>query len=77
MDILKKIKGWAGALAEVGASLIALGIVIEVLLGSTAIPFFGSVNVIANVQTILAGFSDAGIIGLVAIWVLYLSLIHI
>jgi hypothetical protein len=71
MDILKKIKGWAGALAEVGASLIALGIVIEVLLGSTAIPFFGSVNVIANVQTILAGFSDAGIIGLVAIWVLY------
>ena len=71
MDILKQIKTWAGQLAEVGASLIALGIVIEVLLGNMAVPFVGSIDVIGNVQNILAGFSDAGLIGLVAIWVLY------
>ena len=71
MDILKQIKTWAGQLAEVGASLIALGIVIEVLLGNMVIPFVGNIYVIGNVQNILNGFSDAGIIGLVAIWVLY------
>ena len=71
MDILKQIKSWAGLLAEVGASLIALGIVIEVLLGNMKVPFLGDINVIGNVQGILNGFSDAGLIGLVAIWVLY------
>ena len=71
MDILKQIKTWAGQLAEVGASLIALGIVIEVLLGNMKGPFLGDINVIGNVQGILNGFSDAGLIGLVAIWVLY------
>ena len=71
MDLLKQIKTWAGQLAEVGASLIALGIVIEVLLGNMKVPFLGDINVIGNVQGILNGFSDAGLIGLVAIWVLY------
>ena len=31
MEIINKIKGWAAALADVGVSLIALGIVLEVL----------------------------------------------
>ena len=71
MDILKQIKTWAGQLAEVGASLIELGIVIELLHGNMKVPFLGDINVIGNVQGILNGFSDAGLIGLVAIWVLY------
>ena len=32
MEIISKIKGWAAALADVGVSLIALGIVLEVYL---------------------------------------------
>ena len=40
MEILNKVKTWAGALAEVGISVAALMIVIEVLgLSSTLTPF--------------------------------------
>ena len=31
MDIIKSMKGWASALTEFGVSLLALGIVLEVL----------------------------------------------
>ena len=77
MEILTKLKGWAGGLTEAGISLISLGIVLEVLFGGANIPFWPDISVIANVQSIVAGFSAQGLVGLVAIWVLYLSLIHI
>lgn len=71
MDILNKIKAWAGALTEVGVSLLALGIVLEVLFNGQGIPFWPNISIIANVQSILAGFSEQGLLGLVGIWVLY------
>ena len=71
MDILNKVKAWAGALTEVGVSLLSLGIVLEVLFNGQGIPFWPNISVIGNVQGILAGFSDQGLIGLVAIWILY------
>jgi hypothetical protein len=71
MDILSKVKGWASALTEAGISLIALGIVLEVLFNGQNIPFWPNINIISNVQTIIAGFSAQGLVGLVAIWVLY------
>jgi len=39
MEIINKVKAWAGALAEVGVSIAALMIVVEVL-GLGNIPFF-------------------------------------
>ena len=39
MEILNKVKEWAGGLANVGISIAALMIVVEVL-GLGAIPFF-------------------------------------
>jgi len=71
MEIITKIKGWAAALADVGVSLIALGIVLEVLFGGQNVPFWPDVSVISNVQSIIAGFSAQGLVGLVAVWVLY------
>jgi hypothetical protein len=71
MDIIKSIKGWASALTDVGVSLIALGIVLEVLFNGQGIPFWPNISVIGNVQGILAGFSSEGLLGLVAVWVLY------
>jgi len=71
MEILTKIKGWAGALTEVGVSLLALGIVLEVLFKGQAIPFWPNITVIGNVQAVVAGFSAQGLVGLVAVWVLY------
>jgi hypothetical protein len=71
MDILNNIKGWANALTEVAVSLLALGIVLEVLVGGQNVPFWPDIAVISNVQSIIAGFSAQGLVGLVAIWVLY------
>ena len=71
MEILNKVKTWASAITEVGVSLIALGIVLEVLFNGQNIPFWPNINIIANIQSIVAGFSAQGLVGLVAIWVLY------
>ena len=71
MEILNKIKEWAAGLADVGVSLIALGIVLEVLFNGQGIPFWPNISVIGNVQNIIAGFSAQGLLGLVAIWILY------
>tara|TARA_B100001109_G_C18741047_1_gene416602 strand:- start:312 stop:545 length:234 start_codon:yes stop_codon:yes gene_type:complete len=71
MDILTKVKNWASALAEVGVSLIALGVILEVLFNGQNIPFWPNINVIGNIQNIVAGFSAQGLVGLVAVWVLY------
>ena len=71
MDIMMKIKGWAKGLADVGVSLIALGIVLEILFSGQGVPFWPNVSVIGNVQGVLSGFSDQGLVGLVAVWILY------
>ena len=71
MDIMMKVKGWAKSIADVGVSLIALGIVLEILFNGQGIPFWPKVSVIGNVQGVLQGFSDQGLIGLVAVWILY------
>ena len=70
MDILNKVKEWAASLAEVGVSLAALMIVVEVL-GVGAIPFFPEVSVVANVPPMLSTLGAQGLMGLVAIWVLW------
>ena len=70
MEIISKIKSWAAALADVGVSLIALGIVLEVLFSGQNVPFWPDISVIANVQSIIAGFSAQGLVCLVAVWVL-------
>ena len=71
MDIMNSIKKWAGDLADVGVSLIALGVVMEVLFNGQNAPFWPDISVIGNIQTIIAGFSEQGLIGLVAVWILY------
>tara|TARA_Y100001970_G_C14040086_1_gene753238 strand:+ start:290 stop:526 length:237 start_codon:yes stop_codon:yes gene_type:complete len=71
MEILNKIKSWAGALAEVGVSVAALAIIIEVL-GLGNMPFMPQgLSVVDNVSSMLASLGSQGIIGLIAIWVLY------
>lgn len=71
MDILKSIKGWASALTEVAVSLLALGIVLEVLVGGKNVPFWPDITIIGNVTDIITTLSAQGLVGLVAVWVLY------
>ena len=70
MDILKKIKGWAAGLADLGLSIVALLLVVEVL-GLGAIPFFPETSVVSNLSAMLGTLSAEGLMGLIAIWVLY------
>jgi hypothetical protein len=71
MDILNKVKAWAGSLAEVGVSLAALAIVLEVL-GMGNMPFMpAGLSVVDNVSAMLASLGAQGVMGLIAIWVLW------
>jgi len=71
MDIINKIKSWASALADVGVSLIALGIVLEVLFKGKNIPFWPNISVVDNIMGIIGGLSAEGLVGLVGAFVLY------
>ena len=71
MEILNKVKGWASAITEVGISLIALAIVLEVLFIGQGIPFWPDISVVNNITGMIAGLSSEGFLGLVAVWVLY------
>ena len=71
MEVLNKIKQWAGALADVGISVAALAIVVEVL-GLGNMPFMPQgLSVVDNVSSMLAGLGAQGVIGLLAVWVLW------
>ena len=71
MEILNKVKTWAGALAEVGVSVAALAIIIEIL-GLGNMPFMPEgMSVVDNVMAMFASFGSEGIMGLIAVWVLY------
>ena len=71
MEVLTKVKSWAGALAGAGVSLIGLGIVLEILFNGMNIPFWPNVNVTGNILSLLSNFSDQGLVGLVALAILW------
>jgi hypothetical protein len=71
MEILKKVGSWANQLVEVGTTLIALGVVFEVLFGGMNIPFWPNVSVVDNIMGIIGGLSAEGLVGLVGAFVLY------
>ena len=71
MEILNKVKGWASSITEVGISLISLAIVLEILFNGQGIPFWPQISVVDNITGMIAGLSAEGLVGLVAVWVLY------
>ena len=71
MEILITVKKWASALAEVGVSVAALAIILEVL-GLGNMPFMPhNLSVVENISTMLASLGSQGIMGLIAIWILW------
>ena len=71
MEILNKIGSWANKLTGIGISVIALGVVLEVLFGGVNIPFWPNVSVVNNIMGILGGLNAEGLLGLVGAFVLY------
>ena len=70
MEILTKIGSWANKLTEIGISVVALGIVLEVLFGGIGIPFWNNISVVDNIMGILGNLNAVGVLGLVGAFVL-------
>ncbi|MDX1484510.1 MAG: hypothetical protein R3229_08515 [Alphaproteobacteria bacterium] len=64
MTFLDKVKGWLAEIVEVGLLLVALGIVLQVLIGPN-VAFIG--NVVGNLLTLIKALGDGGLVGLIAI----------
>ena len=67
--MLEKATGWIRSLTEAGLALIAIGVVLQVLFGS-AVPFIG-LDVVGSVTGLVKDLGAEGLVGLVAIWVLW------
>ena len=67
--MLEKAIGWIRSLTEAGLALIALGVVLQILFGA-AVPFIG-IDVIGSVTALVKALGSEGLVGLVAVWVLW------
>ena len=67
--MLEKAIGWIRSLTEAGLALIALGVVLQILFGA-AVPFIG-IDVIGSVTSLVKQLGAEGLVGLVAVWVLW------
>ena len=67
--MLEQISGWIKQVTNIGLGLIALGVVLQILFGA-AVPFLG-LDVVGSVVTLVKALGSEGLVGLVAIWVLW------
>ena len=67
--MLDKAVGWLKSLTDAGLALIALGVVLQILFGA-AVPFIG-LDVEGSVVGLVKELGSEGLVGLVAIWVLW------
>ena len=67
--MLEKAIGWIRSLTEAGLALIALGVVLQIIFGA-AVPFIG-IDVIGAVTGVVKSLGSEGLVGLVAVWVLW------
>jgi len=65
MDFMNTVKGWIGALTEVGLMLIALGVVAGLLVPPDKVPFLGGVT--KNLVTFVTDLSTGGLVGLIVL----------
>ena len=68
-NMVDKVLGWIRNLTEVGLALIAIGVVLQVIFGAT-IPFLG-LDIVGSVVALVSKLGSEGLVGLVAVWVLW------
>lgn len=72
MRLLEEVKRWLGEIIEIALLLIAIGIICDILFG-TSVPFFA--QIVPNLTNVLNNFGDNGLVGLIAmgiiLWVFY------
>ena len=64
-----QIIGYVKKLTEAGVALLALGIVMQVIFGNI-VPFMGG-DIVGNITAIVASLGEQGLVGLVALGVIY------
>ena len=67
--MLEKAVAWMRSLTEAGLALIALGVVLQVIFGAT-VPFIG-LDMVGAVLGLVSKFGSEGIVGLIALWILW------
>ena len=67
--MVDKVLGWIRQLTEVGLSLIALGVVLQIIFGA-AVPFM-PVDVVGSVVSLVSKLGSEGLVGLAALWILW------
>ena len=67
--MLDKVLGWIRAVTELGLAVIALGVVLQVIFGA-AVPFLG-LDIVGSVVGLVKQLGAEGLVGLVAVWVLW------
>ena len=67
--MVDKALGWIRRLTELGLAVIALGVVVQIIFGA-AIPFL-VLDIVGSVVALVKQFGAEGLVGLVAVWVLW------
>ena len=67
--MVDKALSWIRQLTELGLAVIALGVVLQIIFGA-AIPFLG-LDIVVSVVALVKQFGSEGLVGLVAVWVLW------
>ena len=67
--MVDKIIGWIRQITELGLAIIALGVVLQIIFGA-AVPFLG-LDIVGSVVALVKQFGSEGLVGLVAVWVLW------
>ena len=68
MNVLGTAKSWLREITEVGLLLVALGVVIQLLFGTSNTTFIG--NVTENLTNLISSLGSQGLVGLIALGVI-------
>ena len=68
MGMIDTVKNWLRQIAEVGLTLIAAAVVLEIIFGS-GVPFIG-VSILGNITALSTQLGEQGLVGIIAIAVI-------
>jgi len=67
MRLFEEIRKWLGEITEILLLLIAIGIAVEIIFGTT-VPFFG--GIVANLTALINTLGQNGLVGLIALGII-------
>jgi hypothetical protein len=72
VHFIETLRRWVGSIAELGISIIALGVVLQVLFGDDqgAVPFL-PMDILGSVVGFVDALGSQGLVGLVALGILW------